>query len=392
MIPDAGILPWLARLRSEVPGLAFMDAHTHLGSHDPDGYRCTRAELVEALEHIDARAIVFPMQEPDGYPPANDMVLREAEASEGRLVPFCRLDPANDALAEAERAVDAGARGIKLHPRAEQFGLDHPGLERVFALADERRLPVLCHAGRGIPALGRHSVEACTRYPGMRLILAHAGISDLAWIWRDAREHPNLFFDTAWWSASDLQALLALVPPGQVLMASDAPYSSPAWGATSTLRHALQVGLNQEQLRSVLGGQVARLAAGEEPLDLGPPPGAERLSRDPLVERVYAFLMHALGQMFHGVEPTESLALARLACGVGDDAPQAPICESIVALLDEREVYDPADDGRPPRFAPGIQFVVAAAVLARTPDVPVPSAVETQSADPSTNISKPASG
>jgi uncharacterized protein len=376
VIPDSGILPWLDRLRSDVPELRLMDAHTHLGSHDPDGYHCDRIELVEALEHIDGRAIVFPMQEPDGYPAANDMVLREAEASGGRLVAFCRLDPHDNALAEAERAVAAGARGIKLHPRAERFALDHPGLAPVFALAGERGLPVLCHAGRGIPALGRHAVEACRAHPGMRLILAHAGISDLAWIWRDARELPNLFFDTAWWSASDLQALLALVPPGQVLMASDAPYSSPAWGATATLRHALQVGLDETQLRGVLGEQAARLVEGEETLDLGPPPGTDRLSRDPLLERAYAFLMHALGQMFHGVEPTESLALARLACGVGDDAPQAPICESILALLDEREVYDPVDDGRPARFAPGIQFVVAAAVLARTPDVPVPGAAE----------------
>ena len=374
MIPDDGILPWLDRLRSEVEGLSLVDAHTHLGSNDPDGYRCSREELVEALEHIDGRALVFPMQEPDGYPAANDMVLREAEASDGRLVPFCRLDPHDNALAEAERALGAGARGIKLHPRAEHFGLDHPGLAPVYDLADERHLPVLCHAGRGIPALGRHAVEACTEHPGMRLILAHAGISDLSWIWRDARELPNLFFDTAWWSASDIQALLALVPPGQVLMASDAPYSSPAWGATATMRHALQVGLDADQLHGVLGGQATRLAEGEEPLDLGPAPGNERLSRDPLLERVYAFLTGALGQMFQGVEPTELLALARLACGVGDDAPQAPVCQSILALLDEREAYSPADDERPARFAPGIQFIVAAAVLARTPDVPVPQA------------------
>ena len=65
------------------------------------------------------------------------------------LVPFCRLDPEADPLAEAERCLAAGARGIKLHPRAEGFTLDHPALRPVFALADERRLPVLVHAGRG---------------------------------------------------------------------------------------------------------------------------------------------------------------------------------------------------------------------------------------------------
>ena len=50
------------------------------------------------------------------------------------------------------------------------------------------------------------------------------------------------------------------------------------------------------------------------------------------------------------------------------------MCQSILALLDEREAYSPAEHERPARFAPGIQFIVAAAVLARTPDVPVPQA------------------
>jgi len=299
-------------------------------------------------------------------------VIAEAEASDGRLFAFCRLDPHDDALAEAERALDRGARGIKLHPRAEQFTLDNPGLAAVFAMADERRLPVLVHAGRGIPALGRHAVEATGRHPGMRLILAHAGISDLAWIWREAPDHPNLFFDTSWWSPADVQALLALVPPGQILMASDAPYGSPAWAAVMATRNALQVGLDAEQVRAVIGGQALRLAGGEDPADLGPAPGHERLSRDPLLERVYSFLLSAIGQGFQGVEPTETLALVRLACDVGDDAPQTEVCRWVEGLLDARERYSPEGDGRPRRFAPGLHFMVAALGIARTPDVPLP--------------------
>ena len=37
---------------------------------------------------------------------------------------------------------------------------------------------------------------------------------------------PNLLFDTAWWIAADLAALFSLVPPGQILFASDAPYGN----------------------------------------------------------------------------------------------------------------------------------------------------------------------
>jgi hypothetical protein len=367
------MVPWFARLSESLPGLEPLDAHTHIGSNDPDGFSCSRAQLVAALERIDARAFVFPMHEPDGYRAANDMVIDEAAASDGRLFAFCRLDPhSEDPLAEAERALERGARGIKLHPRAERFALDHPGLQRVFAMADERRLPVLVHAGRGIPALGRHALEVTGRHPGIRLILAHAGISDLSWIWRDAPDHPNLFFDTSWWAPADVQALIALVPPGQILMASDAPYGSPTWAAVMTTRNALQLGLGADQARAIAGGQALRIVSGEEPLDLGGPPGSDGLSHDPLLDRVYSFLLSAIGQAFNGVEPTETLALVRLACDVGDDAPQAPVCRWVLELLDQRESYSPEGDGRPRRFAPGMHFVIGALGIVRTPDVPLP--------------------
>jgi predicted TIM-barrel fold metal-dependent hydrolase len=373
VIPDAGMVPWFERLSDSVPGLEPLDAHTHIGSNDPDGFSCTRMQLVGALERIDARAFVFPMHEPDGYRAANDMVIDEAAASDGRLFAFCRLDPhSEDPLAEAERALARGARGIKLHPRAERFALDHPGLERVFAMADERRLPVLVHAGRGIPALGRHALEVTARHPGLRLILAHAGISDLSWIWREAPDHPNLFFDTSWWAPADVQALIALVPPGQILMASDAPYGSPTWAAVMTTRNALQLGLEADQARAIAGGQALRIVNGEETLDLGPPPGSDGLSHDPLLDRVYSFLLSAIGQAFNGVEPTETLALVRLACDVGDDAQQAPVCRWVLELLDQRESYSPEGDGRPRRFAPGMHFVIGALGIVRTPDVPLP--------------------
>ena len=82
--------------------------------------------------------------------------------------------------------------------------------------------------------------------------------------------------------------------------------------------------------------------------------------------------MSALGQMFHGVEPTETLALVRLACDVGDDAPQAPLCEWVIRLIEERERYSPDGDGRPSHFAPGLHFMIGALGIVRTPDVPLP--------------------
>jgi len=47
---DPALLPWLDRLREEVPRVDLIDAHTHIGANDPDGYRCTAPQLLEVLE------------------------------------------------------------------------------------------------------------------------------------------------------------------------------------------------------------------------------------------------------------------------------------------------------------------------------------------------------
>ena len=93
-----------------------------------------------------ARANVFCLDEPDREPAftaANDRTLACAERSEGRFVPYVRLDLAERPLEEARRALDRGARGIKLHPRAQSFSLDDARLAPIFELAVEREVPIL---------------------------------------------------------------------------------------------------------------------------------------------------------------------------------------------------------------------------------------------------------
>src|SRR5690242_10509627 len=103
-------------------GARVVDAHTHLGL-DEDGHALS---LEDHLAEMDAtgiaQAVVFALNEPDrapAYRAPNDRILRWAEQSEGRLIPFCRLSLDEHPLAEAQRCVELGARGIKLHPRAQ---------------------------------------------------------------------------------------------------------------------------------------------------------------------------------------------------------------------------------------------------------------------------------
>ncbi len=253
---DAVMVDLYRRNAAVMPsGTQWFDAHTHTGQNDPDGMKATADEILAGLDVVGhSQALVFTTMEPDGYPAANDRVIAEAAGSGGRLHALARLDPHDSPRAEAERCLDAGAVGLKLHPRAEHFALHDNGIEDIVRLADERRLPIIIHAGRGIPALGRDTVELATRYPGARLILAHAGISDLAWIWREAEHLPNLFFDTAWWLVADLLALFAHVPPGHILYASDMPYGHPVFNGLALIRCGLAVGLAPDVLAQIAGG------------------------------------------------------------------------------------------------------------------------------------------
>jgi hypothetical protein len=367
---DAILRPWWDRFRADHGDVALFDAHTHIGAADPDGARQTPEQLLAVLASAGARGVVFPLHEPDGYPPANDRVLQAAADSQGRLVAFCRVDPHADAVSEARRCLDAGAKGIKLHPRAERFTLSEPAVRDVVALAHERRVPVLIHAGRGIPALGQDTVRLSGEFTGARLILAHAAISDLAWLWRVLPEHPNLFVDTAWWDPADLIALFTLAPSASILWASDSPYGLPLMSAVLHLRLAVQAGVDASALRSIAGGQLERILAGAEPEPAGPPPSRPR-PLDPLLERTVSHLNQAIGRSFDHGDAEEPVALARLACAVGEDGPHAELFAAVLELLDLYEEHlEPPRPGL--RYPEAVRLLLMATTIARTPDVPVP--------------------
>ena len=359
---STGLERWLAPLLQSLPALAVFDAHTHLGA-DCDGTVCEPAFLASRLDQLGARAATFALHVEHGdYRRDNDAVIDAAAASGGRLVPFCRLNPHADPVGEGSRAIIAGARGIKLHPRSESFTLDQPAVEGIFALAHEHALPVLIHAGQGIEPLGAHVLRLAAAYPGATVILAHAAITDLAWIADELDSHPNLVFDTAWWNPADLLALFALVPPGRIVFGSDTPFGDPALNVLQTLRCARQVGLDALQIRSVMGGQLERILAGEAFADLGPAPGPETLKRHVLLDRVLIYLAAAWGNVMAGGTAQEPLELARMALAVHGSHREAEICAAAYEALD-----------MPPGSSlQGLAGLAIAATLVATPEVEVP--------------------
>jgi predicted TIM-barrel fold metal-dependent hydrolase len=293
---------WDERVRAGLPAeLDIFDAHTHLGN-DIDGMLGVYDELISGMDRYGvSRANMFCLDEPDRHPgfrAANDRTLAFAARSEGRLIPFVRLDLNEGPLEEAVRCLDLGARGIKLHPRAQKFHANDERLVPVFALAAERLVPILIHAGRGLPPIAADLEKLVDDHPGSQLILAHAGIADLANLAYRFSGKRGVFFDTSVWSAVDLLGLLRLVPPEQVVYASDYPYGQQPGSLLLALRVAQTVGLDERRIRDMFAGNANRIADGEEPLEPTAPQGIETLAQPLALARIHQYLSMALPLLF----------------------------------------------------------------------------------------------
>jgi uncharacterized protein len=342
---------WDGELRRLLPeGADIFDAHLHLGT-DIDGMVGDYEQLAEIMARYGiSRAFMFCLDEPDrhpGFSAANDRTLAYAERSGGRLIPFVRLDLNEAPIDEARRCLDAGARGIKLHPRAQKFTATDERLAPVFEIAAERRVPILIHGGRGLPPIADGLRALVDRYPEATLIIAHAGIADLSELARCMAGRPNVLFDTSTWSPIDLLDFYRQIPPEQIVYASDYPYGQQPSSLLIAIKTALYAGYSADQLRGMLAGTANALADGRERPAPTAPVGSDTFSQPMQLARIHQYLSMATPLLWSRQPDTVGvLGLAINTCAErnGHSADVDRIRELLVAARDLWLVVPTIDD------------------------------------------------
>jgi predicted TIM-barrel fold metal-dependent hydrolase len=366
------LAPFLEEAAALLPaGAEVIDAHTHLGL-DEDGRSLYPDGLIQQLDDAGARrACVFPLHDPERHPNysvPNDRVLAWAADSGGRFVPFCRLDPAEDPIAEGERCFAAGARGIKLHPRAQKFDFDGgvlTALDGIFGLAEREQVPILIHAGRGLPPIADGLADIALRHPGAVLILAHAAIADQAILTERLAEHPGVLYDLSTWATFDQLELFARVPAERIVFATDPPYGHTPSGLYAVLRLLDYIGLDDAAARLVLGGTMASLIDGHGLPTITPPRVGPTWPVHARMMRIYGFLLTAGPALFLGNPEIArmSIDLAAAACRDRDAGPLAGPLERLgTALQAALSLLDQGEDG----LRPTLELVQRCAAYAAT--------------------------
>jgi hypothetical protein len=355
-----------------------LDAHTHAGL-DEDGQALEVEQLLGYLDELStqARACVFALHDPQrrpAYRKPNDRVLAWARESDGRLIPYCRLDPAEDPLGEAQRCLALGARGIKLHPRAQSFGFANATAVAIFDIARDAAVPILIHAGRGMPPMDSLA-DLALRYPEVPLVLAHAGIADQGMFATRLAGHPVTLYDTSCFSAVDLIELFSRVPAERIVFASDMPYGRPVGGLFHTLRIAAYAGLDLSEREAVAGVTMATVLDGRPLAPKQPPRLPQVRAVNGRLARISAYLSSAMGAITGSAPPLQpakalpGIAMARSVCRDPEPGSAGPALEWIDRLLAsvEEHAAGPLEDP-----FPVLGLVMAAGTSATTESVRAP--------------------
>lgn len=238
-----------------------VDMHVHLGQ-SRDGGKLTWPEIQELLDRYSiSHAVLFPLDDIKPGPSYAHLNTQVADimAKDKRIIGFCRLDPTQpeEAHQELQRSIKRGLRGVKLHPRSENFS--PPDVESLMAAIEKAKLPVMLHTSHEHHCHPLPWEGVFMRHKKIPFILAHAGKDAYKEAAAVAIRCPNVYLDTSTLSYRRTSILLKKVGADKLVFASDVPYSHPAM---ELLKFDLVIGNNtamrkkifEENPKKILGG------------------------------------------------------------------------------------------------------------------------------------------
>jgi len=183
-----------------------------------------------------------------------------------RIEPFLSVHPDEpDAAAAMLRVAEEGFAGVKMHPMYQEFALDEPRVQPLFAAPREAGLAIVLHTGfdiafrdddRASPARVRRLADD---WPGLKLICAHFG----GWkAWDQAAEHlvgADVYLDTSFTTqflpADEVAELIERHGPDRIVFGTDWPWTDQA----ESIEGLRGLSVGDDAMAKVLGDNAAEL-------------------------------------------------------------------------------------------------------------------------------------
>jgi predicted TIM-barrel fold metal-dependent hydrolase len=238
-----------------------IDMHVHLG-HSKDGAQWTWRDIQKLHRRYSiTHSVLFPIDETEPGPSYSRLNSRIASLMRQtkQIIGFCRLDPSqpNVAYEELVRSVKLGLRGVKFHPRSENFSPSD--VQELLLAIEKEKLPVVLHTSHEHHCHPASWEGIFLRHKKISFVLAHAGKDAYLEAEAVAGRCPNVYLDTSTLSYRRTAVLLKKLGSRKIVFASDAPYSHPA---IEILKFSLILERNSPAWRSVFEENPKRILGG----------------------------------------------------------------------------------------------------------------------------------
>ncbi|MBN1156226.1 amidohydrolase family protein [Candidatus Woesearchaeota archaeon] len=238
------------------------DCHTHIGV-DKDKHYLTAEMLVKSMKDSNVnKAVIFPFNGlTDSYSnfrKANEVILKASARHPEKFIPFFRLDPHKEWKKEFNLRVRQGFRGIKLHPRSQNFPITFSKALDIYDACQQNNLVLLIHAGFGIESAAEDLLSISRSFSDLGIIVGHSGFLDLENVITKLGGRKNIFFDTSTLRIFDLFELLKKVNYRKISFGSDIPYYDIDLALEGLVDSAIMVSKPVQQIRAILGENISR--------------------------------------------------------------------------------------------------------------------------------------
>ncbi|GBE19153.1 amidohydrolase [archaeon BMS3Abin16] len=210
-----------------------IDSHNHLGGPDRgDDFSQSPDEIIRRMNRAGVEmAVVFPFNEVNpgvSFSKANDFIAQAVERYPDRLIGFARLDPntGDASLSELERAVGKlGLKGVKLHPKGQNFGPSNPYVKLILEEAAKLDVPVVFDSGKDI--FDNYAISSLAEaVPEAKIIMAHMRGEGFI---EAAKNHENIFLGSVKTPVERVAEALEKLGSNKIIAGSDSPYADMTW-------------------------------------------------------------------------------------------------------------------------------------------------------------------
>ncbi len=230
-----------------------IDVHSHIGDYPAFGVSLSAEELMREMERFNIRmSIVFSVDNQSvlsavrRYNALRGMVW--VNPKDEKTIDFLKMNIRN------ERFV-----GIKLHPLLDGYLPNDPIVYPVVELAREAGWVILIHCGHPPFSLPWSIEELVENFPDQKFILGHMGHGHIVYINASiqvARRRRNVYLETSGMPMhSKVKEAVRDVGVDRVLWGSDVPFHDIG----VELMRVQAAGLNEDEMRAVLGGNAIEL-------------------------------------------------------------------------------------------------------------------------------------